>query len=347
MTTNDLKRFIAERTTRADFAQMYDEYIDTVAIHGVPVIFEIEHLASLIGVEVGILAKMIMAPQSFYRKFTIPKASGGFREISAPLPSLQMVQRWILDNILSRTDPSESAHGFLPGRSILSNARIHLGAASLLKCDISDFFPSISFRRTMGLFGSFGYSKDIKFYLSRLCTLDNCLPQGSPASPAISNIVARTLDRRLEALANRGNLKYSRYADDLTFSGSYISIQLSDLVGTILNQEGFKLNIKKTRLIRGGGRRIVTGISVSGPEPKIPRQTKREIRQEVHLLLTNGVLTQSSKGIEADILYVDRVAGRLAFWRSIEPENTFVQRHWGIVRELQRAPFPGSHTPQD
>lgn len=342
MTANELKQFLAEQTTRPDFARLYDEYIDTLATHDVPVIFEIEHLASLTGVEIGTLAKMIMAPQSFYRKFSIPKARGGLREIAAPLPSLQMVQRWILDSILSKIAASDPAHGFVAGKSILSNAQIHLNAPSLLKCDIRDFFPSITFRRVMGLFGSLGYSMDVKFYLSRLCTLDNRLPQGSPASPAISNIVARNLDKRLQALSDAGNLKYSRYADDLTFSGAYISVGFSSVVGTILDQEGFQLNTKKTKLIRGGGRRIVTGISVGGSKLRIPRQTKREIRREVHFLLTKGVLAQSVRDSEIDLLHVDRVAGRLGFWRSVEPENTFVQRYWEQVRELQRNPFPDS-----
>src|SRR5262249_12338200 len=145
-------------------------------------------------------------------RFKIPKKTGGERLISAPMPRLKKAQYWILDNILRRVEVSDSAHGFLTGRSIVSNARPHVGADLIINLDLKDFFPTVSYKRVKGLFKSLGYSESAASVLGLICTepdveeveldgkryfvalTDRHLPQGAPTSPSITNILCRRLD---------------------------------------------------------------------------------------------------------------------------------------------------------
>lgn len=229
----------------------------------------------------------------------------------------------------------DSAHGFVSGRSIVTNAMQHVGTKALLKCDIKSFFPSIKIARIVAIFESFGYSSTVSLILAKLCTLGGCLPQGAATSPALSNIVVRRMDMRLRLLSEQCNLKYSRYADDMAFSGDKISVGFYKVVEKIVKQEGFRLNQRKTRLIRGKGRKIIAGVSVGGSSPMLPKNMKRKIRREVHLLLANGIMQQSFHEGVFDFQYIDRVAGRLAFWRSVEPNSAFVIENWPKLREMQ------------
>ncbi|HRI49093.1 MAG TPA: reverse transcriptase family protein [Pseudomonadota bacterium] len=168
-------------------------------------------------------------PGAPYVEFTIPKASGEPRRITAPRPRLKKLQRKILDELLVKCAPHEAAHGFVRGRSVVSNARPHAGAALVIKMDLRDFFPTIHFRRVAGLFQYYGYETEVAAALASLCThrpqlpggrplWPGVLPQGAPTSPALANILCRRLDSRLGGLARRAGATYTRYADDLTFS---------------------------------------------------------------------------------------------------------------------------------
>ena len=267
---------------------------------------------------------MVMQTESFYREFSIPKRNGGIRTISAPYPSLLSCQRWIRENIIAKIPIHEAAHGFIPHRSIITNAEPHLGREWLLKIDILDFFPSIDVRRIVWLFKQCGYARDVSFFLARLCTLNEKLPQGSAASPTLSNIVFAQTDKRLSLLANCWDLKYTRYADDLTLSGNYIPAKFIEIVYSILISEGFTPNKEKTRLIGPKGRKIVTGVSVSGAQLKLPKATKRQVRKEIHYLLRFGLEKHSKRIGLYDPIYAERLLGKLAFWKQIEPENIYV-----------------------
>ena len=208
----------------------YLEYIRVLLNNNVPIIFEIEHLSSLLGIEHKELIKIINSPQSFYRTFKIPKRNGGQRIISMPYPTLLFIQRWIKINILDKIELTDSAHGFIKNKSILTNAKTHLGNKIILKVDIADFFPSIKINRVISIFQKFEYPSKVSYYLSSLCTIDCHLPQGAATSPTISNIIAKKIDRRLSKLSDSFSLVYSRYADDLTFSGSFISPRIIPLI---------------------------------------------------------------------------------------------------------------------
>lgn len=280
-----------------------------------------------------------VAENSHYTRFEIPKRSGGFRAIWAPRPKLKKVQRWILDNILDRLLVHGSAHGFLAGRSIATNAAVHTDSQVLIKMDIEDFFPSISWKRVKGVFRKAGYSEQIAILLALLCTesprevvkqgdkevyvalADRCLPQGAPTSPAITNALCLSLDRRITSMAMRAGLRYSRYADDLTFSyptKNKKSPEISRLIGgikRILGDEGFRVNTKKTHVVRQGATQEVTGLIVNGQGmPRVNRQLKRQMRAAIHNLkqgktLPEGESIQRLRGYASYIAMTDRPLG--------------------------------------
>lgn len=256
---------------------------------GLPILHNAEDLSKAINTKIGNLRFL-----AFYRKvsqihhyvrFLLPKKSGGTRVISAPMPRLKKVQYWILENILNKVRISKEAHGFCAKKSILTNAQPHVGKDIVINLDLKDFFPTITYVRTKGVFKKLGYSEQVSTILALICTepegdwveIDNkkyfvnngkrFLPQGAPTSPAITNIICRKLDRRLAGLASKYNFVYTRYADDFTFSASKDAAEnLTKIlwgVRQIIKGEGFNLHPDKTRIMRKGVRQEVTGIVVN------------------------------------------------------------------------------------
>ena len=288
-----------------------------------PLISKHTQLASAVNLTVpqlkGLCYQQEVASNIPYTHFTINKRNGTPRQIWSPIPRLKFVQRWILENILNNLMTHGAAHGFVRGKSIVTNATVHCNSALLIKLDVKDFFPSVHWRRVKGVFRHAGYPEQIATLLALLCTesprqmvqqngktyyvalSDRALPQGAPTSPALTNIVCLNLDRRLTGLAEKIGLRYSRYADDLTFSlpanstsiknaaqpsdHNHLIGQLLGSVHKILQEEGFILNNDKTRVIRMGNQHNVTGMVVNGEGvPRVPRKIKRMLRASLHNL---------------------------------------------------------------
>ncbi|WP_010197460.1 reverse transcriptase family protein [Psychrobacter sp. PAMC 21119] len=304
----------------------------------------------------GLCYQREVATNLSYSHFTIAKRNGTARQIWSPIPRLKFVQRWILHNILNNLTTHGAAHGFVRGKSIVTNAAVHSNSELLIKLDVKDFFPSVSWRRVKGVFRHAGYPEQISTLLSLLCTEsprqvvqqdgktyyvalgDRALPQGAPTSPALTNIVCLNLDRRLTGLADKIGLRYSRYADDLTFSMPAVAdtktkskaktsttkkqtdTQHNKLIGQllgsvhkILREEGFVLNDDKTRVIRTGNQHNVTGMVVNGSGvPRVPRQIKRMLRAAVHNLESGGQLRADET--------LNTLSGYAAWIASAEPE---------------------------
>jgi RNA-directed DNA polymerase len=232
-----------------------------------------------------------------YIRFEIPKKTGGTRRISAPMPRLKHAQRWILDNLLDKVALHDAAHGFRKQRSIVSNARPHVGADVVLNLDLKDFFPTLEYKRIRGAFRGLGYGEAAATIFALLTSepevdeveLDGQtfyvangarrLPQGAPTSPAITNIVCRRMDARLAGAAAKLGFTYTRYADDLTFSGprSADTGAMLDRVRFITAAEGFAEHPKKTRVLRRGRRQEVTGVVVN-QQLAVDRETLRKFR---------------------------------------------------------------------
>jgi hypothetical protein len=256
-----------------------------------------------------------------YRRFVIPKRGGGERAIWAPMPLLKAAQHWILYNIAEKLPVHGAAHGFLPGRSTLSNAAAHTDARVVVKMDVKDFFPTVTLARVKGIFRKAGYREQVATLLALLCTESprevvqlegqtyyvslgpRCLPQGAPTSPALTNTLCLRLDRRLSGLATRLGWRYTRYADDLTFSlpaghpGRPRTGALLGLVRRIALAEGFTLHPAKTRVHRRGGRQQVTGLVVNGSgPPRVPRALRRQLRAAAHNLHQGKPLKEGETG---------------------------------------------------
>ncbi|MFC1805611.1 reverse transcriptase family protein [Planctomycetota bacterium] len=334
------RKFFEDVGLRPDLIALYIPYITRLLDAGLPPIFEFRHLSSLLGRTPAYLASVVNCPDAHYRTFSIPKRRGGHRRIDAPYPALLACQQWIGRFVLSRLAAHEAVHSFRRDRSILSNARQHLGAKQLLKLDLQDFFPSIGIRRVIAVFSRLGYLPNVSFYLASICCLDGRLPQGAATSPGLSNIIPFRMDHRLFGLARSVGLHYTRYADDLTFSGEHVHPSLLRSISVIVQEEGFRLNEDKTRLSRRPGNRIVTGISVSGSAPRLPRSSKRRLRQNVHFVLKYGPSSHMSKRNIRDPLFLDSLYGKVLFWRWVEPDSTFAQEALEKLRHLMTDTSP-------
>ena len=280
---------------------------------GLPALADAKALADAMGVALTELRFLCfnraVSTVSHYQRFRIPKKTGGERLISAPMPRLKRAQYWVLDNILAHAPLHEAAHGFVPQRSILSNARNHVGKDVVINLDLKDFFPTLTYVRVKGLFEAMGYAEAVAIPLALLCTepvidemqLDGdryfvangprLLPQGAPTSPAITNLICRKLDRRLSGLAQKLGFTYSRYADDLTFSVSEEGVRkigtLLKAVHGIVEAEGFHVHPDKTRVMRKSARQEVTGLTVN-KRVAVPRDLLRRFRAVLQQVEKHG-----------------------------------------------------------
>ena len=287
---------------------------------GLPVIYEHTHLASLVGYDTDYLFGVANHAAKYYRSFEIPKKSGGLREIREPLPSLKEIQHWILLNILNRIQPNQYAKGFVTGRSIVDNARFHRGQRIVLTVDIKDFFPSINAYRVYRIFRECCYTKAVAMLLARLCTLEDQLPQGAPTSPAISNAVAKSIDNRLGGFARSEKIRFSRYADDMTFSGDFVPGPVISFVERVLYEEGFSLNSKKTRVLKPHQRQVVTGVVVN-KHLRAPRRMRMELRQALHYIQKFGIAAHMQKRGIKNANYVLHLLGIASHITSINPKD--------------------------
>lgn len=277
-------------------------------------------VAYLLGYKPKSLSYVIYKMPIKYKTFTVPKQSGGVRTISAPCPQLKLLQRRLSDILQSCweeinvekkiIDPTSHefirqpiSHGFRKGASILTNASVHRGRRFVFNVDIKDFFDSINFGRVYGFFlknRDFALTETVAKVLAAISCHDGKLPQGSPCSPVISNLIGQILDIRLAQLARRYGCSYSRYADDLTFSTNERSFPCAIAVSNIdrswtvgaalcktIEKCGFELNSKKTRMQYRNSRQVVTGLVVNR-RINTRSEYRRLTRAMTHHLLTTG-----------------------------------------------------------
>lgn len=300
---------------------------------GLPKLGSRDELLAFLGVDAAGLAKLMRpgsAPGAAYVEFEVPKAKGGVRRLAAPRGPLRKIQRKILDEILGKLPHHDAAHGFVAGRSTVTNARPHVGAALVLKTDLVDFFPTVHFHRVAGMFGAIGYSHEIAHALAAITTYrpkltdgrvvwPGMLPQGAPTSPALANLACRRLDARLAKLAAKFGATYTRYADDLTFSFA----KLPDLpigrfwwwVDGICQQEGFIEHPGKRKVLRDNTQQRVTGIVVN-ESVHVPRRDRRRFRAILHNIEKRG-LEAEAKGRPDFVAYL---AGYAAYVQMVQPE---------------------------
>ena len=274
-----------------------------------------------------------------YKEFDIPKRTGGTRRITAPTGKLKDVQKCISVLVAPYYQVPNCVHGFAEGKSVASNASMHTAKNYVLNIDLKDFFPTITYTRVVKSLKELGFNDEVSDIIARLCTipmwdeqiqmLRNSLPQGSPASPLLSNIVCSTLDQRLSVLAKRYGLTYSRYADDITFSSNHSVYakggEFFKEFEDIVRSSGFKINEKKTRLQKRGSRQEVTGIIV-GEKINTYRQFTKNLRAAVFHAETNGCTPREFNNIMGRVSYMAMVKG---------PDAPIVKRFRAIMSKVQ------------
>jgi len=292
-------------------------------------------------------ARAADAKLSHYHHRWVAKARGGWRLLEAPKPRLKRIQRWLLDNVLSAIPPSDVAHGFVAGRGVRTFVAPHVGRAVLVRIDLADFFASVSRARVAALFRRVGYPRRVAAALAGLCTAptpervlaehpragvdlaqrflmnarlrDAHLPQGAPTSPALSNLAAWRLDRRLAALAAGFGATMTRYADDLAFSGDQAfgrSLRFFFArVGAIALEEGFRVNHRKTRVMRHGRRQALCGVVVNDTA-NLPRRERDRLRATLFNVARFGLESQNRDG-RPD--FRRHLEGRVAWAAALNP----------------------------
>ncbi|AKT43990.1 DNA polymerase [Chondromyces crocatus] len=318
-------------------------HIEALTERGLPLLSTPADVARALGISVPRLRWLCYhgdaVERPHYVYFEVPKRSGGKRLLSAPHASLAQAQTWILRSILDKLPTENPAHGFVAGRSTVTNAREHLGRDIVVNLDLRDFFPTITFPRARGVFQRVGYSPAVATILALLCTEcprrevdydgqrywvaigDRGLPQGACTSPALSNQVARKLDRRLAGMAAKHGWTYTRYADDLTFSAppgkrSGIPMLLAR-VRHIVTEEGFTLHPSKGRIQRAARRQEVTGIVVND-KLSVPRDELRRLRAILHAAKTTGLEAQNR---EQRPDFEAHIRGKIAYVAMVDPEK--------------------------
>lgn len=306
--------------------------IAALGAQGLPALASVDDLCKMLGVDANQLHRMMRPgdqPGSAYVEFEVPKAKGGTRRLAAPRGPLRRAQRTILDQILAKVPHHDAAHGFVTGRSTVTNAAPHTGAALVIKTDLKDFFPTVHYRRVVGMFEALGYGGPVASTLAALTTYrpkladgrvvwPGVLPQGAPTSPALANLACRRLDARLAKLAAKYGATYTRYADDLTFSfaqAPQIAVgRFLWWVDGICQQEGFTEHPGKRKFLRANTQQRITGVVVN-QDVHVPRADRRRFRAMLHAAKTKGV-EQAANG-RAD--FRAYLAGYAAYVQMVQP----------------------------
>ncbi len=268
-----------------------------------------------------------------YKIFWIPKRDGTKRMIEEPLKNLKWIQKKIMQNILNERKISPYAKAFQNGISLKENVSIHMNKEIILKLDIKDFFHSITSSMVYEIvFLPSIYPEPIRVLLTNLCTLDNKLPQGSPTSPKISNLILRDFDYEVAHFCDLLQVDYTRYADDLTFSGSFNPKEIIHFVRKELQKRHFCLNEKKIRILKSHNRQVVTGIVIN-EKMNVSKKYRREIRQKMYYIKKYGIESfyQYQKK-EKSFITKEQLLGKINFVLQITPDNLEFQKYRDFLK---------------
>lgn len=280
---------------------------------GLPIIQSIDDFSQITHLSKYTIYQLSEKSDFHYRKFSIKKKSGGTRTICQPSKNLKGLQSWILVNILNKLKVSSSCKGFEKGSSIGDNASPHINANCMLTIDLADFFGSVTDIQVYNVFKSIGYNQLISTVLTNICTCDSSLPQGSPCSPKLANLITWKLDKRIQSFVGKRGITYTRYADDLSFSGlhPYNTIQILPTVKSIVEDEGFLINQKKTRVAGASRAKRITGLIISQNRYGIGKTKYKTLRSKIYHLTkpseqTNNKLLNETNGWISYLKSVDK-----------------------------------------
>lgn len=309
------------------------QYAEPILKRKLPVIFNTANLAALVGYRTTYLKRAVRFTPYFYREFKIRKRTGGTRNIVEPLPSLKEIQDWILSNILYEIKCSRYAKAYIKNRSLIENVKYHKNKDAVLTLDILNFFGSITLKNVEDIFLSFGYSSNVSNLLAKLCTYDGVLPQGASTSPYLSNLFLKSFDEIVAAYCVSRNIRYTRYADDLTFSGDKKDLDIENFIEIELYKIGLYLNKDKTKLMARNTRQIVTGIVVND-KLQTTKNDRNFIRNEVHYLAKFGIEEHLKRTKNKRANYLQHLLGKINFALYINPSDKKMQAYKVSVKEI-------------
>ena len=277
--------------------------------------------------DLGISAKTLYAVSNninkHYHKAKLPKKNGGCRNLSVPDEILKSIQKQIAEVLLIHMPVSRYAKAYRFGSSTLRNAKHHVGKQVVLKLDILHFFDSIRYSTVKdNAFPEGIYAEPLRILLTMLCYHKDTLPQGAPSSPAITNIILYEFDELIGQWCRERGIAYTRYCDDMTFSGDFEPVEVIRLVRAELKTLGFLLNEQKTKIQRPSQQQSVTGIVVN-EKLSIPAGYRRKLRQELYYCGKFGIqehLQKTGLEIPADT-YRMQLLGKVNYVLQVHPDD--------------------------
>ena len=295
---------------------------------------ELKSLETDLGFPLKTLYSLSNNIKKHYKKVCVPKRDGGVRTLSVPDDILKKVQRAIAEKILAYEQVSSYATAYKYGASVQKNARNHVGAKRILKLDILHFFDSIYYSAVKErVFPKERFSEQVRVLLTILCYYKDALPQGAPTSPVITNIIMRDFDEKIGKWCKLQKISYTRYCDDMTFSGDFDEKEVKRFVKSELISMGLVLNGKKTITASKNERMLVTGIVVN-QKLNVPNEYKRAIRQEVYYCKKYGVSEHIKRlGIEKTMEYLQGLLGRIAFVLQTTPNDFEFKEYKAFVKD--------------
>jgi len=296
------------------------DYAEVLFSNNLPVIYNTSHLSELLGYKKEYLKKAALHTSYFYRDFEITKKNGNKRPISEPLPSLKEIQIWILKNILEKVPVSRFAKAYKPKTSLMENLKFHKNQPKVFTLDLENFFSSIKIELVEKVFHELGYSKMVSNLLAKLCSRDNSLPQGAPTSPYLSNLIFKEADTIISDFCIQQKIRYTRYADDLSFSGDFDENELLNKVTDAVEKLNLRINESKTKLMTPNMRQTVTGIVVND-KPQVAFNKRNELRQAMYYIKKFGFDEHRVYKEIKKANYLEHLLGKINFVLQINPKD--------------------------
>ena len=292
----------------SELCDIYRDEIRNLIQQNLPPVVSKRCLATLFGFSAKFIGTLSIRTERYYRIFQIKKGKKT-RTIQAPRVALKVIQKWFGHHLANSLTFHESVFGFVRGRSTVQGAAIHCSAKWIYSVDIKDFFPSTPLDSVITALINVGYKRPGATLIAKLCCYNGNLSQGSPASPILSNLIFRPVDEELYQLSKRYNIRYTRYADDIVFSGmdSFPS-NIKGEISSVVQSKGWALSSEKEYYAASPNRLKVYGLLVHGQKPRLTKGYRNRIRAFKHLLEKNRIPHKN----------LSRVKGHLAYAQSIE-----------------------------
>ena len=327
----NLKKELIKKEKSIEYIDRCCKYAKKLLDNGKPIIFDATH--------VKIILKMEGIKRNGYHYFN---AGNIYKQrlIEAPSVNLKARQRWIAKNILENEPLGDWIHGYVKGKSIITNALVHAGKKRILHMDIKNFFQSITDEMVENEFAKMGYSESAAKELTSICTFSaemvywqevekpedisssqKYLPHGAPSSPWLSNLVFQNIDLQILDILKNKNIQYTRYADDLMFSSNSDKlVWLKDEIEKLVSKNGFAINVGKTKLFEEKDQKLIMGLNLTNGI-KIQNSYKRKLRQEIYYCKKYGIENHLQKvGASNRSNFVAYIYGKVYFVKMVEPE---------------------------